>query len=338
VALRAQARRNYRGAEERYRTLVELAPSGVVVESDGIIEYANTAAAEMLGAASPKDLLGMKSEAFIHADHRGRYDKRIGYLRAGPGKTPFEERRLRRLDGRVTVVETAGVSYLERGRLVQQTMLRDVSEQRMAREALAERERRFRDVLEASGEYVWETDAEWRYTFLSERVEKVLGYLRHEMIGRTPREFMPLGEARATDEWFAQHAAEGAVFRDLLHRSITKSGRVIWQSVNGLPVFDAAGKLAGYRGTGADVTARKQAEDRIQYLATRDALTGLPNRALLADRADQAILQAARTRGSLALLFLDLDRFKLVNDSLGHAPATRAACGGRAPRRDAAQG
>jgi len=62
-----------------------------------------------------------------------------------------------------------------------------------------------------------------------------------------------------------------------------------------------------------------QAEERIQYLATRDALTGLPNRALLSDRAGQAILAAARARGSLAVLFLGLDRFKTINDSLGHA-------------------
>ena len=319
IDARKRAEQASRDAEERYRTLVELAPDGVVIQSNGVIEYANSAAALMLGATSPRQLMGMKSEDFIHPEHRARHAERMGYLEAGPGKTPFEERRLRRLDGAETVIETAGVSYLERGRLVMQTVLRDTSEQRKARLALAEREQRFSDVLEASGEYVWETDANWRYTFLSERVEAVLGHRRHEMIGRAPREFMPLGEARATEEWFAQHVSKGEGFRDLVHRSITKSGRVIWQSVNGVPVFGADGKLSGYRGTGIDITARKQAEERIEYLATRDALTGLPNRLLLADRANQAILAAARTRGSLALLYLDIDRFNLINDSLGHA-------------------
>jgi diguanylate cyclase (GGDEF)-like protein len=92
-----------------------------------------------------------------------------------------------------------------------------------------------------------------------------------------------------------------------------------------VPVRDAAGAITGYRGTAADVTARRLAEARIEYLATRDALTGLPNRILLADRAAQAILAAARaqlhdsrSRSMLALLCIDLDRFKLVNSSLDH--------------------
>ncbi|MEK6246040.1 MAG: EAL domain-containing protein [Pseudomonadota bacterium] len=319
IDARKRAEQATRDAEERYRSLIELAPDGVTVFSNGIIEYVNPAAARLVKAASPKELLGRKVEDFVHPDHRARFAERMRYLGAGPGATSFEERRLQCTDGSDVLVEAASVSYLERGRLVVQSVLRDVTEQRKARDLLAEREKRFRDVLEASGEYVWETDLEWRYTFLSERVESVLGHARHEMIGRAPREFMPLGEARAMDEWFAQRAEHAEAFRDQVHRSLTKSGRVIWQSVTGVPVFDAAGKLTGYRGTGADITARKQAEERIEYLATRDALTGLPNRALLADRANQAILTAAGSRGGLALLFLDLDRFKLVNNSLGHA-------------------
>ncbi|MDA1117178.1 MAG: diguanylate cyclase [Proteobacteria bacterium] len=194
----------------------------------------------------------------------------------------------------------------------------DITARKRAELALRDVEARYRDVVEASGEYVWETDAQWRYTYLSARVESVLGHLRADLLGRTPREFMPLGEGRAMNEWFERHAREGQPFRDLLHRSITKSGKVIWQQVSGMPVRDARGILVGYRGTGADVSARKQAEERIQYLATRDALTGLPNRALLADRAGQSILAAARSRGMLAVLLFDLDHFKLVNDSLGH--------------------
>jgi diguanylate cyclase (GGDEF)-like protein len=85
-----------------------------------------------------------------------------------------------------------------------------------------------------------------------------------------------------------------------------------------VPVRDAEGRLTGWRGTGADVTARKHAEARIEQLTTRDALTGLPNSTLLADRASQAILTAARSRSQFALLCIDLDRFTLVNDSLGH--------------------
>jgi diguanylate cyclase (GGDEF)-like protein/PAS domain S-box-containing protein len=319
IDARKRAEQATRDAEERYRALVDLSPDGVMVSSNGVIEYANAAAARILRAPTPKALLGRSGMDLVHPEHRDRYRERLAYLGAGPGATGIEERRLRCLDGSEVAVETASVSFLERGRLMVQTVLRDVTEQRKARELVAERERRFRDVLEASGEYVWETDAAWRYTFLSERVEAVLGYLRHEMIGRTPRDFMPLGDAQATREWFGRLSGQGEPFRDKEYRVLTKAGRVAWQSITGVPVFDAAGRLSGYRGTGADITARKQAEERIEYLATRDALTGLPNRVLFADRANQAILAAARSRGSLALLFMDLDRFDLVNDSLGHA-------------------
>jgi diguanylate cyclase (GGDEF)-like protein/PAS domain S-box-containing protein len=318
ITARKQAEQALREAEERYRGLVDMTPNGVVVHSGEVVEYANAAAARMLRAPSPHALVGLAVAELIHPDQRARYAERFAGLRGEPGVLEPEERKLLCHDGSAVVAEVAAVQFREHGRLVVQSVLRDVTEQRKVREALAEREQRFRDVVEASGEYVWETDAEWHYTYLSARIEAILGYMRTELLGRTPREFMPLGESRALEEWFERNRREGQPFRDLLHRSITKSGKVIWQQISGTAVRDAGGRIVGYRGTGADVTGRKQAEDRIQYLATRDALTGLPNRALLADRAGHSILAAARGRGMLAALLIDLDRFKLVNDSLGH--------------------
>ncbi len=219
------------------------------------------------------------------------------------------------LHARGRVTERAGDGRARR----MSGVVADIGERKRAERTAAEREQRFADVVEASGEFVWETDAAWRYTYLSERAESVLGYARAEMLGRRPQDFMPLADARELEGWFAGQARDPKPFRELEQRSLTRGGSAIWLAVSGLPVRGARGELKGFRGTGADVTARKSAEARAEYLATRDALTGLPNRWLLTDRAGQAVLNAARTRGQLALLCFDLDRFKLVNESLSHS-------------------
>jgi diguanylate cyclase (GGDEF)-like protein/PAS domain S-box-containing protein len=273
-----------------------------------------------LGHSTSPTVLGAELVAMMHPDDRSSYTEAL--LRALRGEAPVfdTEFRIRTLAGtwkwlhargRVTELDPHGRATRVSGTVA------DIDERKRAEAALAEREQRFRDVVDASGEYVWETDAQWRYTYLSERVEAVLGYSRAELLGRRAADFMPLGEPRVLDEWL-ESRPDGQPFRDLLHRMITKSGGAIWLSVSGVPVRDAAGKLAGWRGTGADVTARKLAEARIEQLSTRDALTGLPNATLLADRTSQAILTAARNRTQFALLCIDLDRFNLVNESLGH--------------------
>ena len=161
----------------------------------------------------------------IDPEQAERYRERVQFLQLGPGRIDFEERKLRCRDGSSTVVEVAAVSYLERGRLVMQSVLRDATEQRKARAALAEREQRFRDVVEASGEYVWETDANWGYTYLSARVEAVLGYMRAELIGRKPREFMPLGEARMLDAFFDRNGRE-EIQRDAVRVTLVRTRKL----------------------------------------------------------------------------------------------------------------
>jgi diguanylate cyclase (GGDEF)-like protein/PAS domain S-box-containing protein len=206
--------------------------------------------------------------------------------------------------GRVTERNAAGRALRLSGTIA------DIDQRKRVESALAERERRFRDVGAASEEFVWETDAEGRYSYLSERAEAVLGFARSELLGCRPADFMPPGEP--------SYAERQDAFRGFVHRFVTRSGAPVWLSVSGLPVRDAQGRFCGMRGTAGDVTARKNAEARIEHLSTRDALTGLPNRALAAERAAQAILGAARGRSELALLALDIDRFRLVNEALGH--------------------
>ncbi len=270
-------------------------------------------------ATSPEASRGEDFLALVHPeDLAGQREALIRALKSGVLECEF---RVRAANGAWTWLQARG-RVTERGAdgraLRMSGTVADIGAAKRTEAALRTTEERFRHVAESSGEYVWETDAQWRYTYLSRRVESVLGYSRAELLGRTPREFMPLGEARALDEWFDRNAGEGGAFRNLMHRSVSKSGAIVWQSVSGVPLRDAQGRLAGFRGTAADVTGRKADEARIEYLSTRDPLTGLPNRILFAERARQAILEAARSRSQLALLCFDLDRFKLVNDSLDH--------------------
>jgi diguanylate cyclase (GGDEF)-like protein/PAS domain S-box-containing protein len=189
---------------------------------------------------------------------------------------------------------------------------------RAAEAALRESETRFRDFADAAGEYVWEADVEGRYTYVSSRVQSVWSYSDQELIGHTPFDFMPPGEAERVREWLAQNLRPDGSFRDLEHRILTRNADTRWLLINAVGIFDEQGRLVGRRGTGRDITDRKTAEARISYLATRDPLTELPNRVLFNDRLEQGIVAARRSGQSLALLFIDLDRFKYINDSLGH--------------------
>ena len=189
---------------------------------------------------------------------------------------------------------------------------------RTAEAALRESETRFRDFAEAAGEYVWEVDLDGRHTYVSSRVQSVWGYSDQELVGRTAAEFMPPGEAERVRDWLAEHTGEDGSFRDLELCIVTRGGDIRWVLINAVGAFDTAGRRVGQRGTGRDITDRKLAEARISHLATRDPLTELPNRVLFNDRLEQGILTARRSGRSLALLFIDLDRFKNINDSLGH--------------------
>jgi diguanylate cyclase (GGDEF)-like protein/PAS domain S-box-containing protein len=198
------------------------------------------------------------------------------------------------------------------------SVLTDLTQRREMEQALRESETRFRDFAEAASEFVWETDLQGRFIYVSSRVESVWGYRESELLGRTPLELAPPGEAERVRQWLERNMQPDGSFKDLEQRIIGKHGDVRWLQINAVGLFDAAGRRIGQRGAARDITDRKQAEARISHLATRDALTNLPNRVLLNDRLQHALAAARRQEETVAVMFIDLDRFKTINDSLGH--------------------
>jgi diguanylate cyclase (GGDEF)-like protein/PAS domain S-box-containing protein len=198
----------------------------------------------------------------------------------------------------------------------------DITGLKEAEAALREGEARFRDLTELSSDWYWEQDADLRFTLISSKVHEFsLG--AEEDIGKTRWE---VSRGHMTEEQWQPHKAVLAArraFQDFAYQRYDTHGQLRTISVSGRPIFDEQERFQGYRGTGRDITEQKRAEEQIRHIAHHDALTQLPNRMLLHDRIGQAIAQSQRNRDVLVLLFIDLDRFKMVNDSLGHAVGDR---------------
>src|SRR5687767_13774225 len=187
-----------------------------------------------------------------------------------------------------------------------------------AEEALRESEARFRSLRELSSDWFWETDREHRFVTAPTRVSDVTGFGAAHYMGR--RRWEVEGLAPVDGDWKPHLATleRRESFRDLELVHATASGEQRYLQISGEPVRGPQGEFRGYRGTAKDITARKRYESHIRHLANHDALTGLPNRTLLRDRVEQAIVRARRASAHVALMYVDLDQFKLVNDSWGH--------------------
>jgi PAS domain S-box-containing protein len=130
-------------------------------------------------------------------------------------------------------------------------------------------EQRFHDIVQASADWVWELDAEGRYTYVSESVHAALGYEPQDLLGKTPLDFMPPEEARRAGPEFAALVARRAPFRDQRKSNLHRDGRVRHVATNGMPFFDAEGNLLGYRGLDRDITPEVLAQEALAESETK---------------------------------------------------------------------
>jgi len=180
-----------------------------------------------------------------------------------------------------------------------------------SRAALAISEERFRDVAEAASDWIWEVDAHLRFTYLSERFEVITGLARAECLGHALDDLLTSDQGPLSI-WFQDHARR--VNAIVQCNYLSGDGKV---HICRLSVREIPGQ--GYRGTASDITEEVEARRRIEYLSQHDALTGLANRTRMQEFLEGKLKASPTLERPLVMLSVDLDRFKPVNDLLGHA-------------------
>lgn len=172
-------------------------------------------------------------------------------------------------------------------------------------------------VFDSSAEGIVFTDANAKIVAVNNAYTEITGYSKEEILGQNPRLFQSRWQGREFyDEMWQALKTDGHWEGEIWDRRKDGSLYAQWLTINA--IRDERGETTHYVGICADITERKQAQERIQHLAYHDPLTDLPNRLLLQDRIGLAIAEAQRNHTMVAVLFLDLDRFKTINDSLGH--------------------
>ncbi|MCW8963322.1 MAG: EAL domain-containing protein, partial [Gammaproteobacteria bacterium] len=197
-------------------------------------------------------------------------------------------------------------------------ILAEAIERKKIEESIIQSEARFRNLVEASNDWVWEVNEHVVYTYASPQIEDILGYRAEEIIGKTPFDFMAPDEAERVALAFKSIAKERASVVSMEKINLHKDGHMVVLESSGVPIYDKDGNFRGYRGIDRDITDRKKDEQNLEQMAHYDYLTGLPNRALFFDRLRQSLARAPWHNRMIAVLFLDLDRFKIINDTLGH--------------------
>ncbi len=187
-----------------------------------------------------------------------------------------------------------------------------------ANRMLRDSEARFRTLADTVPVMIWLTDSDGMCTYVNRRWLEFTGRTVEQDFAHGWSEAVHFEDREACLRAFAAARAAGKGF-EIEYRLRRSDGEYRWVLDRGGPRYTADGILAGYIDTAMDITERKSEEARVQHLAYHDALTGLPNRRLLLDRLGQALAQAERRRHAVAVLFADLDGFKIINDTLGHA-------------------
>jgi len=309
-----------RASEEKHRSiLANIEEAYYEVDLGGTLLMCNEAFSRMFGYAM-NEIIGLNYSQYHRPEEVGHVFSNFNEVfRTGRTKKGIDWE-LQHRNG--TNIRCEGSIHLIRNDWGEpigfRGMLRDVTERREMEAAIRESEERFRDLTELSSDWYWEQDARYRFVQINGDVQAKTGMAVESYLGRTLWE-LPF-DGVTVEQWMEHQRLldEGKPFCEFVLKTCSGEESPRYLSISGLPVKDAQGRLLGYRGTGKDITERKVAEERIRHLASHDILTGLPNRMMFNQVLAYQVEQARRYDRRFAVMFIDLDHFKAINDNFGH--------------------
>jgi diguanylate cyclase (GGDEF)-like protein/PAS domain S-box-containing protein len=328
-------------SEERFRALVENSAEVVaLIDATGVTLYTSRAVQDILGEPV-EEMIGRNVFERVHPDDLAMTRSELKKCLAQAGVAVSAEFRMRHRDGSWRVLEAVGVNRLDDPAVHAIVVnYRDVTERNRTQEWIEELNRylqrqiqEFRTLLEVIPVGIAiARDPACKQIEANPALRRLLGTVPGQNASFSPPESEPRlrvelwrdGEPLDPAEMPMQIAASQGVEIVDLEMDVVRDGRTVATIIgSATPLFDESGRPRGAIGAALDISERKRSEEQIRRIAYHDVLTGLPNRLLLNDRLALAVAQANRLDRGLAVLFLDIDRFKLINDSLGHTAGDR---------------
>lgn len=312
---RGRVQTEIRNREAMFRSVFENAAFGMtMVDMDQRILQANPAFARMLGH-TVESLRGLDFATITHPEDIAESIRLYRTLAAGETEHYRLDKRFLRKDGEIIWGRATASRVRQEGSTALFTigMIEDITGQKRNEENLL----RFRAAMDASGDAILLIDrTRMRYVDVNRTFCELVGYNREEVLRMSPAELFNADETALARDYDAIIADKDSPASRVEGEYRAKDGRIIPIETRRRGLHTKDGWIIV--GTARDISERRQAEARVEYLATHDGLTGLPNRNLMHDRLTQAIAHVRRAGRQLAVLYVDLDRFKVVNDGFGH--------------------